>query len=90
MFDRTLHRGKARFSLKPLTGAHHASIAGDFSKWTPKEMQRQRDGSFFAIVPAKPGLHEYKFVVDGRWILDPDNAEWVLSPLGTMNSVAHV
>ena len=35
-----------------------------------------KSGSIFsATVTLTPGVHEYKFVVDGNWITDPGNAK---------------
>jgi hypothetical protein len=34
-----------------------------------------------------PGKCLYKFIVDGKWILDPDNENWEENEYGTGNSV---
>jgi hypothetical protein len=50
-------------------------------------------GAFTAfIIPGKatmsaPGNSEYKFIVDGKWILDPDNKLYEENQYGTGNSV---
>jgi len=66
------------------------SAAGTFSDWQPVQMRKQKDGSFVANVPAQPGNHEYKFIIDGEWVVDPDNGAWALNPYGTLNSLAIV
>jgi type 1 glutamine amidotransferase len=38
----------------------------------------------------KPGKYEYKFVVDGKWIADPNNKNTVWNSLGSQNSVVEV
>ena len=65
------------------------SLAGNFSNWSEIPMQRNQMGIFFHILPVKADTKEastayrYKFVVDGVWQHDPNNAyrlviKWVL------------
>ena len=35
----------------------------------------------------KPGIYEYRFVVDGNWVDDPCARTWVANPFGTRNAV---
>lgn len=46
-------------------------LEGDFSDWSPLTMQRRVDGWWFLAVPLTHGHHQYRFVVDGRRLLDP-------------------
>ena len=50
-------------------------------------MRRQRDGTYVKVVPVRPGTHEYKYIVDGEWTVDPDHGVWAMNCYGTMNSV---
>jgi hypothetical protein len=54
-------------------GARRVSLAGSFSAWEPRyELQEVRPGVWKAMVPVRPGVHDYLFVVDGeRWVPDP-------------------
>jgi 1,4-alpha-glucan branching enzyme len=83
-------KGTVRFVLVPSNGASRVEVAGDFNAWQPEAMRKQKNGAFVRIVPIEAPSAEYKFVVDGEWRTDPDNPEWALSDLGTINSVAHV
>ncbi len=67
-------------------------LSGDFVKWDPKgvPMKRQPDGTFVAVVKLEPGTYQYKFVVDGVWMEDPDNPDKVDDGYGGFNSVAKV
>jgi len=38
-------------------------------------------------VHLNPGKHSYKFIVDGRWMIDPANELWEENEFGTGNSV---
>src|SRR5690349_726168 len=75
------------FSLK----APHASsavIAGSFNNWDTHRTPMQRDGDAWkAKIPLAPGRYEYRFVVDGQWISDPNCKETVRNDYGSTNSV---
>ena len=90
MFAQGQKKGTTRFILKPDNGAKKVQVAGDFTNWRPVEMQKQKTGTYAATVPVPAGNHEYKFIVDGQWIVDPDNNAWALNPYGTLNSVAQI
>ncbi len=90
MFTKGRKKGTVRFSINPGDKADAVSVAGDFDGWELARMRKQRSGDFVAVLPVLPGLHEYKFVIDGRWIVDPDNNVWALNRYGTLNSVARV
>ncbi len=68
-------------------------LAGTFNNWDPKRHQMKdiRDTGKFAITLKLPmGEYEYKFVVNGNWIIDPECQNWVRNSLGTLNSVIKV
>jgi chromosome partitioning protein len=48
-------------------------LAGVFNNWQPAPMHKNQDGTWAAAMELDPGQYEYKFVVDGSWITDPDN-----------------
>jgi 1,4-alpha-glucan branching enzyme len=75
------------------TGADHVYVCGDFNDWHPTclRMIGNADAGLWKkrlILPA--GRHEYKFVVDGKWLHDPDARENVSNIYGTINSVVEV
>lgn len=62
------------FTLKGFETAKAVSVAGSFNNWSPRSDQMQRKGDSWVVnAEAEPGRHLYKFVVDGRWLLDPAN-----------------
>jgi len=89
MVSKGQKKGTIRFEIK-LDGAKKVMLAGDFNQWKPVAMRKQQNGVFTCMVNAPPGTYEYKFIVDGEWIVDPDNPAWALNPYGTLNSVAQV
>ena len=84
------NRNAAYFTLKPAAKAKEVALAGDFNRWKPVAMKKLKDGSFAATVELSPGSYEYKFIVDGEWVTDPDNQLWAVNPFGTVNSLAQV
>ena len=80
------------FSVRAELGSR-VFLAGSFNDWDPtaKELvDKKGDGTFTVIVALVPGDHQYKFVIDGTWCVDPENPEWVQNDHGTLNSVKHV
>ena len=61
-----------RFSCEA-PGAKTVYLIGDFNAWnhTSDPMKRQADGSWVRQVPLSCGRHYYKFLVDGKPVLDP-------------------
>nr|NIP57258.1 hypothetical protein [Gemmatimonadota bacterium]NIR77648.1 hypothetical protein [Gemmatimonadota bacterium]NIT86190.1 hypothetical protein [Gemmatimonadota bacterium]NIU30015.1 hypothetical protein [Gemmatimonadota bacterium]NIU34979.1 hypothetical protein [Gemmatimonadota bacterium] len=67
--------------------ATSVALAGTFSDWQPRyRLTQTRPGHWTALVPLRPGVHEYAFIVDGgRWVPDPD-APRVRDGFGGVNS----
>ena len=90
MVTKGRRKGTIRFLLRPGKQARKVQVAGDFTGWKPKTMRRQKGGHYVAIVRVAPGDHQYKFVVDGQWITDPDSHLQTANTYGTLNSVLQV
>jgi 1,4-alpha-glucan branching enzyme len=88
MFVKGKKSGTITFSFLAQGNVRDVQVAGSFTRWQPVAMKRCKDGHFSATVSVPAGSHEYKFVVDGNWMTDPDNATYVLNPYGTANSIA--
>jgi 1,4-alpha-glucan branching enzyme len=74
-------------------GVEHACLCGDFNRWQPVSLHmvgRARAGRWEKKIILPPGRYEYKFVVDGKWIHDPDARENIANAFGTLNSVVDV
>jgi hypothetical protein len=67
--------------------ARAVSLAGDFSNWAPTyALKRSEPGVWTIVVPLKPGVHDYSFIVDGeKWMPDPA-APPMADGFGGMNS----
>lgn len=53
--------------------ADRVRLVGTFTDWRPEiELVESRPGVWTALVPVRPGVHDYLFVVnDERWVSDP-------------------
>jgi len=74
-------------------GAEYKSvlIAGDINGWTPaKTPLTFKNGKWEFTSPMNPGKYAYQLVIDGKWMLDPDNAVKTSNGSGGYNSVMQV
>ncbi|MCB1327250.1 MAG: carbohydrate-binding module 48 [Spirochaetales bacterium] len=60
-----------------LPDVENLALVGDFNNWNPEHdlMQKGPDGIFRLRRRLRPGEYIYKFVADGKWILDRFNHE---------------
>jgi len=72
--------------------AQKVAVAGNFNNWDPNSLLAKKDsnGNWTAKVNLSNGRYEYKFVVDGNWIEDPNSKLRVPNPLGSQNSVLEI
>jgi 1,4-alpha-glucan branching enzyme len=80
-------KGTIRFTIRPNTPPTSVQLAGDFNGWKPVPMRRGKNGAFEVEVPLSRDAHQYKFIIDGQWVLDPDTTVTVPNPYGSTNSV---
>lgn len=79
------------FSLKA-PDAQSVYLAGDFNNWYIDEAWRlQRvNGHWETNVKLKPGMYQYRFIVDGQWREDPENPKKVENSFGDSNSLIEI
>jgi 1,4-alpha-glucan branching enzyme len=87
MISKGKNKGTIRFVYRPEKRVKKVSLAGNFNGWQPATMRKQKNGSYAATLPIPPGSYQYKFMVDGEWLNDPDNEACVANEHGTINSV---
>ncbi len=60
-----------------LPQVENLSLVGTFNNWNPEHdlLIRGNDGIFRLRLRLRPGEYVYKFIADGRWVLDPFNPE---------------
>ncbi len=69
--------------------AREVVLAGSFNDWSRSSdpMKKDNTGTWKKIKMLPQGIHEYKYVVDGLWTLDPKNPHTALNKYGTQNNV---
>jgi 1,4-alpha-glucan branching enzyme len=72
--------------------AKAVSVSGTFCDWDTCSYPLKKDanGGWKRIITLTPGHYEYRFVVDGVWIADPDCGERTGNPFGGENCVLNV
>ena len=83
-------KARHRFAFKPVASAAKIVVAGTFNGWSQDKTPLtgpNSDGEYTTEVPLPAGKHSYKFVVDGKWMLDPANPEKEDNGMGDKNSV---
>jgi len=69
--------------------AKEVFVAGDFNGWQLSDDSRmeQHNGTWRKKMGIIPGEHHYRFVIDGKWVEDPNNAHKAMNPYGQMDSI---
>ena len=83
-------------SLRPIM-FHYAApdakfvyLTGDFSQWRRVAMARRADGRWYVQIALCQGQHQYRFVVDGKVVLDCSAARVELDERGQRVSLLTV
>ena len=78
------------FEWKPAESGRNVvekvQLAGSFTQWNPVEMEKSFDEKWALKLDLPPGEYEFKFVVDGNWVID-EGQPTKLSDVGTLNNV---
>ncbi|CAG02505.1 unnamed protein product [Tetraodon nigroviridis] len=69
--------------------AKEVFVSGSFNNWATKIPLNRSQNNFVAIVDLPEGEHQYKFSVDGHWMLDPNGAV-ATSRTGVVNNTIQV
>jgi 1,4-alpha-glucan branching enzyme len=72
--------------------ARNVALAVDFSDWDPTKhpMKKDKKGVWKISLNLVPGAYQFKFFVDGAWVIDPNCADSVWNPYGSSNCVKKV
>lgn len=83
--------GGVRFSIEA-PHAQDVRVTGEFAGWSYEglPLQRADDGVWSGVFDVGSGTHEYRFIIDGVWVKDPNNMESVTNEFGQENSVVVV
>lgn len=83
--------GNATFNLDGFHNAKKVILAGSFNKWDESlfEMKKTKEG-WKLTLKLRPDMYQYKFIVDGEWIEDPNNPDKTLNEFDGYNSIIDV
>jgi len=84
------NQNTAQFYLPAYKSAGKVYISGTFNEWstTQTPMQHVNDG-WMIDLNLKPGKYDYKYIVDGNWITDPNNKLREMGDAGDYNSIVY-
>lgn len=76
------------FELNGFENAKSVLVTGNFNGWNRDGYKMSREnGKWILPLNLRPGKYIYKFIVDGKWILDPANNLYEENEYDTDNSV---
>jgi hypothetical protein len=81
------------FSYKPDTKPQKVNLFGSFNSWNREEFPMEDtngSGIYEISIPVEPGRYEYKFFVDGKEVVDPQNPDKISNGMGDFNSLINV
>lgn len=83
--------GNVDFNLKGYQNAKEVLVTGTFNRWdeTNFKMKRTKDG-WKVTLQLSPDVYEYKFIVDGKWMSDPNNPSKTPNEYDDFNSVIDI
>jgi len=87
-----VERKKISFSIDA-PYASKVMLVGDFNNWDKANTPLKKSAKVSAWrkdLTLKPGKYQYKFLVDGNWMIDPSNSKKSVNSFGTENSIVEV
>jgi beta-lactamase regulating signal transducer with metallopeptidase domain len=79
--------GNVVFKLSGFPTARIVAVAGTFNGWNQSQYLFERAGDeWICKLPLPAGTYQYKFIVDGNWLVDPSNPTIVRDRRGFENS----
>lgn len=86
-------RGALRDFTLNLEDAREVHLVGDFNNWSVTKdslLWQKETGVWQKRLALEPGRYRYKYVIDGRWTIDPSNDQVESNPYGGMDSVLDI
>ena len=82
-----------RFECRADAGSE-VFVGGTFNLWKPSISDKLRDkkheGRYRTLLKVRLGRHEYRFRVNGAWLINPDHPVSVSDEDATLNNVMDV
>jgi 1,4-alpha-glucan branching enzyme len=72
--------------------AQKVDLLGEFNNWRAgaHPLKKDKTGKWVKPLMLPPGQFEYKFLVDNKWVLDPQNDRKCDNCYGTQNNIVKV
>ncbi len=72
--------------------AKEVFVAGDFNAWRLGDEAKleKKNGVWVKTINLPPGRYRYRFVVDGKWVDDPNNPLKEKNPYGELDSLLNI
>jgi hypothetical protein len=82
--------GVANFFLAKNRDAVNVYLSGTFNDWSTMQMPMSLcDSGWILQIKLQQGKYNYKFIVDGKWFLDPNNDLKEKDDQGRINSIVY-
>jgi hypothetical protein len=79
------------FTLSGFEKAKKVFVAGSFNNWQGSQLRMTKTNTGWEIpLYIAEGTHTYRFVADGKWFADPDNADKFPNEFDQFNSVLRI
>lgn len=83
--------GNVSFKLKGYKDAEKVILSGTFNRWDETGfIMKPSDDGWEITLQLRPDIYQYKFIVDGNWIEDPQNPSKVENEYDGYNSIIDV
>ncbi|WP_281989887.1 glycogen-binding domain-containing protein [Aquimarina aggregata] len=83
--------GNATFTLNGFNNAREVILSGSFNKWDEDMFSMiKNEECWILTLNIRPGTYQYKFIVDGKWMEDPENPKKVINEFNGYNSVLDI
>jgi hypothetical protein len=84
-------KGNTTFRLAGHSDASIVVLTGTFNAWNQSQLVFGREGDAWVCrIDLDPGVYQYKFIVDGNWLLDPSNPQTAEDEAGNVNNLLEV
>lgn len=84
-------KGNTAFRLKGHEDASVVVLSGSFNAWNQSQLVFGREGDEWVCrIDLDPGVYQYKFILDGDWLLDPSNPDTAEDEAGNVNNVLEI
>lgn len=81
-------QGNVTLRLSGRANARIVAVAGSFNNWNQSQFLFARVGDEWVCkLKLPPGEYEYKFIIDGDWLVDPRNSKTRHDDRGNLNSI---